>query len=221
MKKELQAILSNWDYEAGLQWFKEHVQGKFFLKELFAKGKDPYNDQKLRQELHEILSQMPDEHPAVLPAAKSKIPDEKPLLSLPREVIQDIKPVKVVEHAAATPEEYQLDQEWKPLFKEAMYRRSQLREEMSDEERKEISFEVLNLMDQVQEIWQKKDFLRKYGQMPDFEDKGMDAMTPLQMITRIRTLRTYISKANKGKLKAENIPGWEAEIQELERRVKG
>lgn len=221
MKEELQRILGNWDYEAGLAWFKNHVQGKFFLKELFSKSKDAYNQQKLRQELHEVLQQLPDEHPQVLPAAKQKTPDQKPLLQLPKEVREELNPVKVVEQAASSPEEYQLDEEWKPLYKQAMYRRAQLREEMSEDERKENAFEVLNLMDQVQEIWEKKDFLKKYGHLPEFGNNGVEELTTVQRLTRIRTIRTYISKAKKGKLNAERIPEWEAEIIELERGING
>jgi hypothetical protein len=221
MKQELQAILNEWDYDQGLKWFRAHVEGKFFLKELFGKGNDPYNSQKLRQELTQILDQLTEASAVDLPKANPKKTEELPLLKLPREVIQEIKPGKVVEKASMSPQEWELDQEWKPLYRQAMYRRSQLNEDMSEEQRKEIAYEVLDLMDQVQEIWQKKDFLRKYGQLPEYKNPGLEGMDILALSTRKRTLRTYLSKAAKGILKKDRIPEWEAEIQEIERRMKG
>lgn len=220
MKAELQRILSNWSYSEGLEWYKAHVQGKFFLKELFSKSDDAYNAQKLRSSLNDIFRELPDEYQA--PKKETPKPTgEKPLLKLPKASIEALKIPKVVEDAALSPEEMQLDEEWKPLYREAMYRRQSLTEEMSDAERKEIAFEVLNLMDEVQKIWEKKDFLRKHGSLPEFENPGLDGLSLQQMMTRRNTLRSYLSKAKKGQLKSDKIPEWEAEIQELERRIKG
>ena len=208
MKDELQRILNEFDYEKALAWYKKHVQGKFFLKELFAKSEDAYNVQKLKSELNDILHTLSPEPAELKELAKADIPDAKPALQL-------------VEKAAATPEEFHLDKEWKPIFKEANYRFQQITEDMTDVERKELAFAVLNQMDEVEVFWKQKAFLQKFGVSPDFEFQGLESLSPTQMQRRVLTLRTYITKAKKGKGKLEKIPEWEAEIEELERRMRG
>lgn len=208
MKDELQRILKDFSYETALTWYKTHVQGKFFLKELFAKGADAYNTQKLKSELHDILH--------------SLSPEPEELKDLPKTDEPAIKAaLQLVERAAPTTEEFHLDKEWKPIFKEAHFRFQEMTEEMSDEERKELAFAVLNQMDEVEVIWKQKAFLQKFGVSPGFEFQGLESLSPTQMQRRILTLRTYITKAKKGKGKAEKIPEWEAEIEELERRMRG
>jgi shikimate kinase len=128
--------------------------------------------------------------------------------------------------AQPTPElqladEDNLDEKWKPIYKEANYYFSTIHLIPDEEERKLAAFRILDLMDKVQEVWQAKDFLYKHGQVPKFESQGIDQLTVEQMARRINTLRTYISKAHKGKLNAERIPDWEAEMQELQRKIKG
>lgn len=207
MKEQLQRILDQFDYEAALKWYKKHVEGKYFLKELFSKGEDKYNVQKLRSELTDLLHNMEDVY---VPLPATPKPESAPK-NFP----------KVVNQAASSPEEHQLDEEWKPLYKEASYRFTEIREDMSDEERQELAFEVLNLMDEVEKSWKKKDFLKKHGAMPEFSSLGMENLTVPQMMTRRGTLRTYISKARKSEKNLEKIPEWEIEIEELERRMKG
>jgi patatin-like phospholipase/acyl hydrolase len=205
MKEQLQRILDDFDYEKALKWYTLHVEGKFFLKELFAKGPDPYNVQKLKSELIEILNKLT---PSPVAVAIEKNDEGK-------------EPLKLVTKAAISPEEYHLDKEWKPIFKESHHRFQQITEDMSDEERKELAFAVLDGMDEVEKFWKQKDFIQKFGVSPDFNFQGLDSMTPMQKQRRILTLRTYLTKAKKGKLGAAKIPGWEAEIQELERSMKG
>ena len=207
MKEQLQQILNQFDYEAALKWYKKHVEGKYFLKDLFSKGADKYNIQKLRSELTDLLHSMEDVY---VPEKATPKAEDAPKLQ-----------PKVVAQAASSPEEHQLDEEWKPLYKEASYRFTEIREEMTDEERQELAFEVLNLMDEVEKSWKKKDFLKKHGVMPEFSSLGMENLTVPQMMTRRGTLRTYISKAKKSAKNLEKIPEWEIEIEELERRMTG
>lgn len=217
MKEALQSILDDFDYERALDWFKAHVPGKFFIKEVLDKGEDPYNRSKLIEELRAIEESMAEEvpldtrhsTPEVQSAAQTTV-DRK------LEAAQTI-----VAHAAPSMREFLLDEEWKPLYKEANHYFETIGFLPTQEERKEAAFKILDLMDQVERIWEEKEFIKRHGQSPDFPDQGIESLTIAQMTTRINTLRTYISKAKKGKLNKDKIPEWEAEKTELERRVRG
>lgn len=202
MREELQQLLREFDYASAYAWFAQHVPGKYFIKELLSKGEDPYNRAKLIGELRAI-----EESFAPAPKQNTVTP--------PKEV----SPI-LVQQAAPTLNESLLDEEWKPKFKEANHWFETIGYMATAEERKTAAFRILDLMDEVEEAWHTKDFMKQYGQAPDFESQGIEQLSIPQMTTRITTLRTYISKANKGKLNKDSIPKWEAEKAELERRVR-
>src|SRR5690606_30172966 len=127
---------------------------------------------------------------------------------------------KIVEHAPASIDEQKLKDEWRPMYAEANQLFAQLDLIQDDEERKQACFQILDLMNDVEKVWEKADFLKKYGKLPNFDNAGVDQLTTNQAATRIRTLRTYISKAKKGILKDERVPEWEAEIKELEMLIR-
>ncbi len=204
MREELQKILADFHYDTALTWFKTHVTGKYFIKDLLSSGEDPFNRKKLIDELRAIEDTFP----------KAK-PD---LLSTP---VQEISAPPLVASAPASLDLALIDQEWKPKYKEANHYFERLEFLETEQERKEAAFRILDLMDEVEQIWQKKDFVQKFGQVPEFSDPGIDGLSVAQMVTRINTLRSYISKANKGKLSKDKTPVWEAEKIELERRVRG
>jgi hypothetical protein len=206
MKEELQQLLDSWDYDASLAWFKKHVEGKFFLKTMLSKGADAYNVQKLKAELFEVLHSLPEEILPTAVGAKAPTPDRS-------------KP-SVVHQAAETIEELQLNQEWKPLYKEASFYHAELSPNNSEEENRKLAFKILETMDEVEKIWKDRDFVRQYGVKPEFGFQGLESLSPAKLLNRRNTLRTYISKANKGKLSTEKIPQWEAELAEVEKLLK-
>lgn len=218
MLEELQSIIHDFEYEQALAWFKKHVQGKFFVKELLDKGEDPYNRKKLIEELRAIEEGMiPKESPL---DTRHSTPEVHSAVPMPIGSRVHSEPV-VVTSAPPTLSEALLDEQWKPLYKEANHYFETIGFLATQEERKEAAFKILDLMDEVERIWEKKEFVKRHGQAPDFPDQGIESLSVAQMTTRINTLRTYISKANKGILKKEKIPIWEAEKSELERRVRG
>lgn len=211
MKEELQSILDDFEYEKALEWFKAHVPGKFFVKEVLDKGEDQYNRSKLIEELRAIEEILAD---STLDTRHST-----PEVQSAERRVEAAQ--TVVAHASPSMKEFLLDEQWKPKYKEANHYFETIGFLADAEERKEAAFKILDLMDEVERIWEEKDFIKKHGQSPDFPDQGIESLTIAQMTTRINTLRTYISKANKGKLNKEKIPVWEAEKAELERRVRG
>jgi hypothetical protein len=205
MREELQSILDDFDYNRGLDWFKSHVPGKYFIKELLSSGEDPYNRSKLIEELRAALDLF-----GAVPIPQKEQRPSAPIPTIPK---------GISEYVPETMELAKLAAEWKPLYKEANHYFETIGYLQSAEERKEAAFKILDLMDDVSRIWEKKDFLEAHGQLPEFNYQGIEQLSPAQVATRINTLRTYISKANKGKLNKDSIPKWEAEKLELERRL--
>jgi|GEM_PF-2475799 len=212
---ELRKLIADFDYDRALTWYKQHVEGKFFIKQLLDKGEDDYNRGKLKAELNlalESLESKPLPEPSMEADPEETTPEER---TLPRKILP-----KIVENAPSSMDDQKLKEEWRPKFAEANQLFAQLDYIQDKEERKTKCFELLDLMDEVEKTWQKADFLKKYGQMPNFDNAGVDQLTTNQAATRIRTLRTYISKAKKGILKDERVPEWEAEIKELELLIR-
>lgn len=211
MKEQLQEILNSFDYEKALGWFRQHVPGKFFLKTMLGKGADNYNIQKLKEELFDILHSLPEDV-LVIPSEKKSAPKQTPDPEKPS--------VTLVRNAPKSIEEQHLDEEWKPLYKEANYYHAQLDVVQTDEERLDLAFKILDQMDEVQKLWERRDFVKQYGVSPDYEFQGLESMSMPKLITRRNTLRSYISKAKKGVLNTDKIPEWEAEMAEVERKLK-
>lgn len=235
---QLEKLINDFDYNEALQWFIKNVNGKAFLKEVLSKGPDHYNTIKLKKALNDqwavLQASKPKPKPKIQTIPKKQIPKREDIEGLIEEEVEErvgelqdeIEELRkqIAESSGKNiklEEEDDLDEKWKPVYKEANHFFSMLEFEQDTEKRKEIAFHILDLMDQVQEVWEAKDFKKKHGQLPNFESQGIEQLTVEQMATRIRTLRTYITKANKGKLKKERIPEWEAEMQDLERRIKG
>ncbi|MDN3688684.1 AAA family ATPase [Cyclobacterium jeungdonense] len=211
--QDIQSLLDDFHYQEALDWFKRNVSGKAFVKETLSTGEDDFNRLKLKKELNEYLADLKNtpEDPAPV---KPTLPGESQAKERPYQVEQGSTAASSPTYSEPTREE------WAPLYKEANFLFIELEHETDEDKRKEMAFQILDLMDQVQELWDKADFVKKYGQLPDFDKSGIENLSEAQMTKRINTLRTYISKAKKGKLKAEKIPEWEAEKKELENALQ-
>jgi dephospho-CoA kinase len=232
---ELEELIKHFNYAKALAWINTHVTGQNFLKEMLANGEDKFNTVKIKKLLNEQLELQKNPAPKKAPISKAsktynedEIEDlvndaiEEKVEDLREEIREEIREEfqELKEKATQAKNEEELDALWKPIYKEANHYFTIIDFEQDADKRKEIAFKILDMMDEVEAIWAKRDFKKKFGVMPEFQDKGIDNLTIEQMATRIRTLRTYITKAHKGKLKPERIPEWKAEIEELERRLR-
>ena len=230
--ERLEKIMLDFDYNTALDWFNTHVEGKFFIKDMLAKGRDEYNILKLKKELNQIIHEhkstpsIPVMAPPPKKAEKPKEHDHDDLREELEELrskveeleddLEERKPkTQIKEQASYTRHDKILDEEWKPLFSQAHWHFVKMDEKLDQETNRQYALKVLDLMDEVQEVWRKKDFVRDYGQLPNFDKKQVDNMPLANMMRRINTLRSYISKAKKGKLNPEKVPAWNDELQVL------
>ena len=202
--ESLKEILDDFNYNEALDWFKSNVKGKQFIKEMLSSGEDSFNRLKLKKALNEHLSEIENE---------PEIQDDPKL-----EELEKTNEATTQLHSKIDPSS-PLREEWSPLFKEANFLFIELEHEQDPDKLEQMVFKITSLMDQVQEFWDKSDFIKEYGHAPNFNSAGIENISESQKTKRINTLRTYISKAKKGKLKAEKIPEWEAEKLELERNL--
>lgn len=129
-------------------------------------------------------------------------------------------PPAVVAEPAKKPEPQSFDELWKPLYKEANAHFSDLRHARSDKQRKELAYKVLDLMDQVSDLWAQKDYYLANKTLLKHVQPKVDALDAEQLSRRRNTLRTYISKAKKSPEKQAQIPEWEAEILTITNLLK-
>jgi hypothetical protein len=193
MKDIITSLISAGDYQKSLDFYSLQPLASNFKIRLLKKGKDSFNIKMLNDELKKIMDSIPEDSQKTTELHSA---DEKE-----KEILY-------------------LDSLWKPEFKKANYIFSQLDHINDPEERKETAFKILNLMDAVQEIWYQKDFYLQHGTKPSFPVPKDLGLSPAQAATRLRTVRTYISKARKGILDHSKIPDWENEILELNKLLQ-
>lgn len=211
-ERDISGLLKDFDYQEALRWVMDHVPGKSFVKQVLASGEDAYNVQTLKTLLAERLDELQSQPEAMQhldASANQKITPNAYIKPVTKSV--SYKPIP-----SLTPslQEHELKEKWSPLYREAFYIFTQLDHEKDDARRCEMVHEILDRMDEVSELWKEQDFVRQYGKLPDYDKSGIDQLTPEQAATRIRTLRTYISKTRKGILK-KDIPALEKEIADL------
>lgn len=117
-----------------------------------------------------------------------------------------------------------LQLEWREQYAEGAALHAKLK--LVDEGvRYEYAQRILELDQLTQEIWRKLDYFKDNGVLPE-EPKEKEKVdnatrTTVDLIQRRNTLRSYISKANKGKKPKEHIPKWEIELKEVEELMNG
>jgi hypothetical protein len=108
-------------------------------------------------------------------------------------------------------------------YRQASYLKGQLRHMEDKEERRKACHAILNLMDELKDIWKKIEHFNQHGALPEEKIIKVETTDDVQQLMRRRNnLRTYICKASKGDRyrKPEMIPSWEAEILEIEKKLK-
>src|SRR5690606_21780122 len=77
---ELRKLIADFDYDRALAWYKQHVEGKFFIKQLLDKGEDDYNRGKLKAELNlalQSLESQPLPEPSMGADLEETTPEER------------------------------------------------------------------------------------------------------------------------------------------------
>jgi hypothetical protein len=212
------------------------------LKNLFAKGPNKYNTDKLDAELLKLLAK--HQYKSVKPKAKKVVRTKNVQKNLSK-VDNTPPPSKHTPRYSQLqvpgynfnelPE--QLKYEWQlriKLFKEAEAHHYRLDTLTTNEQRKESVDLILANFNKIDELWDRLDYWGKHKiVLPEInkEEKPKEITDPIEMIKRRNNLRANISKGRKkiGLLKDnkkiaelnQKIAHWEIEKDDLDKKIQG
>jgi hypothetical protein len=178
------------------------------LKELLEKGKTPIAEQLLLKAMQKLMDK---------PAAVATSPKTKEIEVMP----DDADPVLHGIHL-----------EWKKPYQEMNYKRHELDRYKGNtieniSKRKELAFEILELEQVCMKIWEKRDYYKKNGKLPDVSEKVIELPdNKIELATLIDSIKknirrnrllmksrpgnpTYAAKYDKYKLEFKKITGVE------------
>lgn len=213
------------------------------LKNLFAKGPNNYNCEKLSVELGKILDK--HQHKPI----KAIVKNINRTKSVQKELSKNTDIPSSKNHTPRYSElqvpgynfnelPEQLKYEWQlriKYFKEAESHHYRLDSLQTEAERKAAVDVILQNFDKIDELWSRLDYWGKHGiVLPDVdkkESKAQEITDPLEMIKRRNNLRSNITKGRK-KLSVlkdtqkiaelnQKIAHWEIEKDDLDNKIEG
>lgn len=208
------------DFNTGLELYQKYGTRHHHVKMVANRGDTPANRQDLIYELGKLVGR--DE---IVPVAVLE-----PVSATPAKLTAY---VSVQEVASSQKGKIEFPPEVEALRKEAIDKKNRAsflhhqvftKNYESKEERAKDSNEILDLMDEVKSSWDKIDYFKEHGKLPEVPEPVAKVLSdnPIELLMRRNTLRTYISSARKGnhpRRKPEHIPAWEAEIEQIELKL--
>lgn len=213
------------------------------LKNLFAKGPNNYNTDKLGAELLKLLAK--HQHQSVKPKVKKAIRTKSVQKDLSKNDNTTTLPKQTPRYSQLRVPGYnfndlpeQLKYEWQlriRLFKEAESHHYRLDTFKTTVDRRRSVDIILQNFDKIDELWDRLDYWGKHKIVLPEVDKSAPKQTeitdPLEMIKRRNNLRANISKGRKKitllkdnqKIAELNqkIAHWEIEKDDLDRKIQG
>ncbi|UZR95941.1 hypothetical protein [Chondrinema litorale] len=192
----IQFYIDNFNYQDALKIYNQ-LTADCLTKDLLNKGESHFNKIKLLSELEKLKEKQV--YLDLSSLNQSSFEQKHPNNAF----LEDVK---------------ELDEKWKQLYKEASFLQQKLLN-YSETERMAAAFIILDYFDEIHDIWDDLKTFENTGALPRRDKKSFE-MTDLQSLLRRRnTLRTYLSKAKKGRLSKENIAEWEEEIRQIEKLI--
>lgn len=87
--------------------------------------------------------------------------------------------------------------EWKPLLMQRNHLRARLRDADNDIERGKMAHQILALQDQLEAIWERRDYELRTGEAMPEAKKREPVTDPKKLQRHVLNLRTYITKTKK------------------------
>ena len=223
LSERLKRLLQKWDFDQAKSIYDEYGDSDT-MKFLFAQPWTKMADDMLKECIQELSKVNPIVQHEVLEARRSERLTAKDESSNPK--VDSIKPpgrLAIPENEFDYPKELQeLVLKRKGLFAEANHSRYLLFKEGTPEaERKSLAFLIKANWREIERIWGILNYWKEHKALsPDLIQVQTGKMTVKEMTSRLKNLRSYISKAKSGKKKYKlSIEEMEAEKNELERRL--
>lgn len=164
--------LKNKDYQDGVNLFCE-LSSNDFLKNLFKSGPDNYNRKKLLEELLKL--------------------DTEEFSSLPK-AVESPKPIRKNNDFLFTKINHDLQQ----IFRQIDSNRFALSRSKSDKSRLEYALQILTLLDKKRVMYEQKDYLEEYGELPKVKSKQKVFVTSelQRLYVQVNKMRIRLQKTD-------------------------
>lgn len=207
-------------YEAGQLLYEQHGRNHV-LKRTLSHGPSAYNRSALREELSKLAK------------AGVKCPENvviiatqvgKSALAATPKVLIALDNTAESDTSASSQLLAGLDKQWKPLYKEASHLQSQLRHAKDKQERCTWAHRILDLMDQVQALWDAGAHVRAHGALPPVvavvPPPALDLSDPAAVLKHRNNLRSQISKQKRNAERTAEVAAWKDEVKQLDKVLK-
>ena len=221
ISERLKRLLQKWDFDQAKSIYDEFGTSDT-MKFLFAQPWTKMADDMLKECIQELSQSNPIVQHEVLQAIK----EERSHKTASSEPINRLKPngrLSIPENEFDYPKELQdLVLKRKGLFAEANHSRYLLfKDGTAEDERKRLALLIKSNWREIERIWGILNYWKEHKALsPDIIEVTTGTMTVKEMTSRLKNLRSYISKAKSGKKTFKmSIEEMEAEKNELERRL--
>jgi len=207
------------DYEAGRLLYDLHGHNHV-LKRTLSHGANAYNRSALVEELTKLARTVPAEvalHVVHVAPAPGHV---APAVPAGPGAVQHVTGAGVPPVVPATQALLlSLDKQWKPLYKEASFLQSQLEHAKDNQQRGTWSHRILDLMEEVQTLWDSCAYVQAHGQLPPVPvvvPPPALGLTDRAAVTQRRNnLRAQVSKQKNNAERAAEVAEWKEEIAQL------
>lgn len=205
---QFEAINTRWDYDKALMLCEPYIKNQVLLS-LLKSRKNSFNESKLRELFHEIK----DDFTRLVKSQPNTQKTNPSPVHAPKQ--------EQVEYQNQPLEIKALISERMHYFKQYEVCIFKIRDpEISKATRATLAHEALDFIDKVQAIWQKLDYYNQHGTFPPEKMPIQITLTDKADLSRRKnTLRTYLSKIKKGKMAAEKKEAYQAELEEINRKL--
>jgi hypothetical protein len=183
------------------------------LKKQLAKGCSTHNQHKLKQAVEDILSQLTT-HDSRLPLYTPPADQQSEMPGSTDAVLESFR------------------QQWLPLYKRMTYLQAQLDRYEAENTTEAINFrhttakEILEIEQQVTQIWQQRDYYAKHGELPMNNEQPSTTNIPddpaerAKMILNTKKAIQRCKRSIKQKPADKKLVRWTIDLQEKEELLK-
>lgn len=204
MNEIMQWLSGNRDYALGVALYKEYGDNAA-LKTMFATTQTAFSAKKLA---------------ASLTAIADALRQSAELAAKERETQSLQKTIARIDQSLDNETVIALDKQAKSQYAQAAFLHGQLRHAPTDEQRKTLAFQILDLFEAVSQGFERVDYYKEFGHLPpppSEEEQELQSLDRAVLEKMRRNIIANISHARAGRRRAENIPILEQRKEMIER----
>lgn len=223
------------DYNAGVALLYKHCKNKILLK-VFTRPQSKYNEEKLEHELEKLAGPLVNRITVRKEAAAEVMLPGKAQTFLegparPVSIDPDVLKASPFAMDAATLAELdKIEAEWRKLYKEAKdLHMDKLNDATPEKDRAAACIRIAEIREDLlpNHYWPLVKEIKKTGRLPEgyghkkqHDDFDFGTTDPVKLLTKMKTLGTYVSKNKNNPAKAKDLEKWAAQISWIDNFLK-